>query len=440
MTSIINNTILNKIIKFVESGMVVVGVLFFTGGLQPATSDTINSLVRYGVFFGAILAMMPHFKKAIYVATLDKFLLALMGLALASFLWSPAPDFTTGRCVDLLRATTMGLYIAVRFSLREQLRLIAYGMGLTALLCFYYAVAVPSIGVDNVVHIGAWRGVLGSKNVMGGMMGVSTLAFYLCLIDQKNTKLEKILFFSGLALSILLVLQSTSKSALVFNIFILGFVYIYQRYRWKGVRSVVTLCLYTLVLGFIGLVVLTNWNSLLTALGRDPTLTGRTHIWAGSIEALMEHSPLLGFGMGGFWRVMEYVMPISRRITFSIDFVVPHSHNGFLEVALDVGLVGLFLFLGSWLVGYVRALKLGYQWRTAASMWPAAILTYIFIVNITESYLMRLGTIFWVLYVAASLAVRNVKVMEPTTTRLAERPNSLAQADAIPGQTLTPTS
>jgi hypothetical protein len=66
-------------------------------------------------------------------------------------------------------------------------------------------------------------------------------------------------------------------------------------------------------------------------LGRDSTFTGRTDIWA-ELVPVVKQGPILGCGFGGYWT------PETRAI-----HIVGQAHNGYLEVLMELGFVGLVL-------------------------------------------------------------------------------------------------
>jgi O-antigen ligase len=111
--------------------------------------------------------------------------------------------------------------------------------------------------------------------------------------------------------------------------------------------------------------------------GRDATLTGRTEIWAGLLPEV-EQRPLLGFGFGSFWTS-------HRRIVHDIS----DGHNGYLDVLLDLGAVGLSIY-SAWFMLAARklhkALSLDYDRATLAVSFLVMTLAF----NITESTLSAL--------------------------------------------------
>ncbi len=86
------------------------------------------------------------------------------------------------------------------------------------------------------------------------------------------------------------------------------------------------------------------FQNFLLMIGRSPTLTDRTVIWAGSIAGI-KTKPLLGYGYSAY---------LTNNI-YAVNFVAVHygglpvnSHNGFLDILLDFGVAGgslIFLFM-----------------------------------------------------------------------------------------------
>jgi O-antigen ligase len=80
---------------------------------------------------------------------------------------------------------------------------------------------------------------------------------------------------------------------------------------------------------------------LLAVSGKDPTLTGRTEIWS-VVWNFIGQRPVLGWAPGSLW-VNQGIEP-TRTVSQTIGFYVFHAHNGYLELMLELGLVGLALF------------------------------------------------------------------------------------------------
>ncbi|MEQ1790592.1 MAG: O-antigen ligase family protein [Rickettsiales bacterium] len=94
----------------------------------------------------------------------------------------------------------------------------------------------------------------------------------------------------------------------------------------------------------------------LEATGKDATLTGRTELWERGIESGMEN-PLLGVGLGAFWM---HGNPVAEKIWY--DFAIPsrsgfHFHNFFINVFVEIGLIGVALWVLMFLYVCVKSFR-----------------------------------------------------------------------------------
>src|SRR5262249_39412434 len=90
----------------------------------------------------------------------------------------------------------------------------------------------------------------------------------------------------------------------------------------------------------------------LTSLTGDATFTGRSNIWT-IVPDHMQTSPLFGTGYGAYWAGPDPRSPSYAFITKMNGFYPGSSHNGYLEVANDLGWIGLICLLG-YMVVYIR--------------------------------------------------------------------------------------
>ncbi len=105
-------------------------------------------------------------------------------------------------------------------------------------------------------------------------------------------------------------------------------------------RPLVLLATLALTVAF-AVSVASSFTTIVSATGRDTSLTGRTDIWAASIEVI-DDRPLVGYGVGAFIDRFE-PSSATRRVWEALVFDAPHAHNGVIEVAGEVGLVGVAL-------------------------------------------------------------------------------------------------
>ncbi|MCR9268283.1 MAG: hypothetical protein NXI03_12000, partial [Alphaproteobacteria bacterium] len=168
-----------KFAGFLEGALTVLCLFLFSQGLiGPLFADPENPessvvlrliwLPVYGVTLALILARPGSFLAAM---GRNKLILLVTGMTMLSVLWSIAPDTTMRRSFALIMTTLFGIWLASRWQWRELILLIALTFGILGVLSTFMALAVPSLGVDQDVHAGAWKGLWWEKNALGAVMG-----------------------------------------------------------------------------------------------------------------------------------------------------------------------------------------------------------------------------------------------------------------------------
>ena len=158
------------------------------------------------------------------------------------------------------------------------------------------------------------------------------------------------------------------------------------------------------------IVLVTNPDIALTLLGRNSTLTGRTKLWHECLVSIMKR-PLLGYGFDAFWHGM---VGESARVILASHWLVPAAHNGALQLWLDLGGIGLGLFLVAYAVYARKSLRFYLTHEGHLRAWPLAYLAFIFFYNFTEVTELEQNNIFTMLM--ASLAVNVTLYTSETET------------------------
>lgn len=395
-------------LTLIEKGYSVFAWLFFSNGVGTLLNDneTLLKPMRYGILLLALLLLSARWRGTLRAVSKGGVLWMLMGLMVLSLGWSMSPEYT----VDSLRGevlpmTAFAVYFASRFNMREQMQLLAIALGIGALFSFVYAMAIPSVGR----HVGdkfdgAWKGIYSQKNNFSTTMTLTLMLFWVLAIVNRPG-IERQLARIGLAISIAMIILSTSKSGLLIFVSMMVIMLLTRLFRWRGRRSVLVLDLSGLAaLGAIaGLSV--TWQDIVISLGKDPTLSARTYIWEGAIDKIMDQ-PLLGYGRAAFWvpdSLPAFEVGLRAK---SKGFIPSHAHNGFIDVAIDLGLAGLGLFLLGLLLTYLIAIRRAYKAQEPEDLWPFAFLTLLAMSNLTETVLMNRVTLYWVLYMVMFLSLR----------------------------------
>lgn len=387
-------------VLFLSTGALI-PLLHQEGGssLDPFEGDPVMQALWTGIYGVTLILISRIWRRTIRIWKIDKFLVLLIMVALLSFFWSDAPSITLRRCVALLGTTVFGVYLTARYTLREQLQLLGWALGICAVLSFLFALVVPSLGISSGIHEGAWRGIYVHKNVLGRLMVLCILVSFLLFQGRGNDHQR---LFSGvlLVLSVCLLVLSVSKTALVLFISFLMLVPFFRALRLNyRLLLIYLLVVVGLTWGLVGWL-LSHTEELASSLGRDMTLTGRTNLWPIVVEMIKER-PLFGFGYNAFWLGWQG----ESRYVWLTSFEAVHAHNGYLDLTLDLGLLGLGVFIAGFFLNFLRALMSARNTETMEGLWPVLYLTFMLLYNITESSILTRNGIFWILYVATALTM-----------------------------------
>jgi exopolysaccharide production protein ExoQ len=321
---------------------------------------------------------------------------ALYLVALASILWSDSPAATAPKLVALGGSLMISCYLAMRFSAHSLLKILARVFLVSMVLSLLVGIFVPAVGIGSGDIAGMWQGIYTHKNTLGLNMALAFAVFLAMATTHHGGKV----YYLAAAFAILLVLLSQSSTSLLLCLVILV-AYAARRLVRDYFRISVTLLMAMLAFLFTF-----DWEVALTKgldlVNRDPTLTGRTDVWVASIIA-SEHL-WLGYGYGAFWRGADGP---SFTVWKLVNWEAFYSHNGFLDVWLDLGFVGLGIVVMGIAISFRSALL---RWKIhplPENLWHVLFILYLVASNLTEGTLLGINVLSWILYVAISIQLRD---------------------------------
>ena len=247
-----------------------------------------------------------------------------------------------------------------------------------------------------------WTGVATDKNGLGMIslvFGLASLFRFLEIYKEpKDTRNKRQMIAQGAVFTMALYLLWEANSATAFSCFFLavGPMVLTYLYPWARKRAVVNfMVLVVLGIAFSALF-LSLGSGMLQGLNRDSTLTGRTTIWHFALG--MVQNPLFGTGFESFW-----LGPRLARMKVLIDQGVNQAHNGYIEVYLNLGWVGVTLLVIILFIGYRRILA------SLRSMTQAASLRLAFFIvavayNFTEAGFKMMHPV-WITFLLAAMVI-----------------------------------
>lgn len=386
---------------FILSGAVLLLVL--SGGANEedvgATYDTsLYQLCFLAIFGVSSLLLACRWEKSLKAMGDGVFVLSFIMLAVSSVLWSSAPDETLRSSISLTGSSLFGLYLGTRYNLKQLVSILGWVFSVSIILSFLFAILLPKYGLMGGVHTGVWRGIYMHKNSLGIRMVNSIVIFLILIFENRQYKWIPYL---GITLSIVLLLFSRSTSSLINTVFVLTAFLILQTVRWNYRLMVLALTILTLLSSTLTAWLVINAGSIFGSLGKDLTLSGRTVLWSAAWE-MIQRKPWFGYGYDGFWHGMDGE---SAYIWLATGWKMNHPHNGFIGALLDLGFIGLLLFLISFTQNLYRSLLLLRMSYTATAFYPILSLLFLIASNFTETSLPFTSDLGCALYVFLSLVL-----------------------------------
>ena len=353
------------------------------------------------------LLFSRRWKLCILLLTKNPLITCFLFLTSLSVIWADtnlAGNISETR--GLLLTSLFGMYLAARFSIKEQIRLLAGVFSIAIIMSIAVALFLPGYGIHplngKISQLGGyWTGIFAHKNTFGPFMAWSGLIF-LSLASSISNRRWRLVFWIGFGLSCILVLLSGSAGSLVNLVGAIGIAFI-SKFAKKTHYKVQVLLLVSLILlcGLVLSSILIYGQSIASAAGKDLTFTGRIPLWSELLDYVAE-KPLFGYGFNGFWNSAQYGEVFRGKWLWKD---VPHSHNGFIELLLALGLVGFSIFALSFAVNFFRAAKEIYQAKTLEDTIPMQFLLTFFLANMSEAKLLVSNNIFWIVYVATAFSL-----------------------------------
>jgi O-antigen ligase len=194
-------------------------------------------------------------------------------------------------------------------------------------------------------HAGSWKGHFDHKNIAGAMMAViAVIGIYSIRIGR--WRIGVTLLVAGLAF----LYFTNSKTSLGLFPLVVVCCLVAEKTGSLVVRLI--LCfgpVIAMIVVTLGGVLVPPIAEINKAVMRDPTFTGRFDIWRYGFE-MLAYRPLAGYGFEGFWQTSTTLQGESRlELSWAVEKII-HGHNGYLDVALTQGLVGLAIVIVVFLI------------------------------------------------------------------------------------------
>jgi exopolysaccharide production protein ExoQ len=389
---------------------------WFNRGPSIATNENLEGSPMDAAIFGALLVIaigvligrrrqvVPYLKK-------NGPILLFFGYCLLSIVWTDDPFIALKRWAKAIGDLCMVLVVLTE---KDQLTAIKRFytwtgfilLPVSLLLIKYY----PDLG--RSYNPWTWVPMFGGVTLFKNMLGVTCLicglgsvwCFTLAWRERKGTdRLRHIAPHAVVAmLAVWLFFVIDSKTAL--SCYGFGMVLILVTTLTRAPKKAPML-VHLLAAGAVALSLLALFApslDLVASLGRDSTLTGRTNIWAGALSVVTQ--PILGSGFESFWEGDR----LTKIWTAINEPGIQEAHNGYLEIFLNLGWVGVLLLATLIVTGYKNVTRAMHRDSRSGGVRMAmciVVITY----ALTEAGF-RMMSMTWISFLLVTAAVPQLRV------------------------------
>ncbi len=304
----------------------------------------------------------------------------LLILTFSSALWSVNPEVTIRRAVALTGASIIGIYTGLRLPVRQLILLVFLATISILVFSLLLAIVSPLQGTDFEHRL---RGVCSDKNHFAEVCALTLLTSLALTGMGRGSNYETALRVFGAVLSIVCMVMARSTAVIPVlgsALAMLALGHVLLRASPKVLAVIPFLAGVALLLLMIAIA---NSGEVAEFLGKDADISGRTLIWAFAFKHIAIR-PFTGWGYSAFW-----VGGDSPGAVFwaNVHLGVPHAHNGYIQLALDLGFLGVVLFAVGVVLVVSKLLWMMIYLRQPGTPWSFGFLTLYLVVNYSEALL-----------------------------------------------------
>jgi O-antigen ligase len=411
------------VLPFIWYGIAVsrpIGVWLSLWGISvgPSADPTEGSVVDrcvYGALIAGGIYVLTHRREYLGAfVTENRCLLALLAFMAFSVGWSDYFFVSLKRVVMSMGDVVMALVVLTeRQPMEAILAILRRGA--------YFQIPLSIVTVRYFRNIGVdwdwfgkheeWLGLATSKNRLGQVAAVSALVFIFERMRVGHGKEGRFIDYLYILMSLYLLKGPGTFSATSISVFAIGLLLLlclnYSRLSIPRTMLVSGIG-FAVLSGAVVFVVLhafvhfsehSLFGSVIVAIGRDITMTGRTVIWDDVLN-IASRRPYLGVGFGGFWIGRLVNIPSNQ----NMSWVLGQAHSGYLDAYLQLGLAGVFLLSAVIFSSFLRIVR---QFSTDFELSQLRMTFFLMIVflNITEAAFLKGNHNMWFLFLLSALTV-----------------------------------
>lgn len=401
--------------------------------LNPAVyaqGSTFNQLVLISCLALAVVVFLRFRTDVSKVWYASAPYLPLVLLAVLSIVWADYPDLSARRVLRVIMELAMVAILMSTFPNKAAVvRVLFWTLALVVLLdlaAFATSAAHTPLG---------YGGINADKNAVGEATFMELPVFGMVIADPRIVRrrglaillLVASLFLMGISLS------KTSVSTTVFCLTLIAVLGTYRtKWRWPVLSVVLIVAVTAVVMAALMGFTMGDISVMMTG---SASFSGREFLWDYIFRRIAE-APIQGHGFGSVWGTMG-----DKAIwlqVYRIYFDANQAHNGYLDIALQLGVIGVAAMIFAIAFEIVRQVRVfGRQGISRYMLFSAYVVFGFLIYNMTESLYFRASSSLWVCFLIACMLSglpETVEGPKRRSARPAPQPAAMHPDDGTYGQ------
>jgi exopolysaccharide production protein ExoQ len=401
------------------------------GAVTQEEGSPVDAIVFFALIVGGLLVLNRRQVRVSEIVRNNGWLTVFFLYCLVSILWSDFPFVAFKRWIKILGHPIMVLILFTEPDPEEAvtrlLKRAAYVLIPVSILFIKY---YPQYGrgFDEWTGAPVNTGITTNKNELGLdclILGFFFFWYLLKTLQSEGIKRRRyeVMLSVGFLFMIWWVLSMAHSSTSLVSLLVGMLVMVLLGRRWVNRRFIGSYALAGILACVVAELLFGVSAQVIQLLGKDPTLTDRTIVWQDVLA--LSPNPILGAGFESFW-LGERLEKLWAKWWWHPN----QAHNGYIEVYVNLGLVGLFILCGLIIATFMKArlaLLRSFEFGRFRLGFLAAVVVY----NWTEASFKALHPVWFVFYI---IAVDYPRAKSYSCDGVPEGAAKLKEADSVYGQ------
>ena len=157
------------------------------------------------------------------------------------------------------------------------------------------------------------------------------------------------------------------------------------------------------VLVIAAIILLSNLDVFFGLFNRKTSLTGRIPMWTFVFKNYLSQRPLVGYGFNAFWYLESHQVAVQQAAGYPGPIII--ADNGFFDILINTGYLGLFLFLIFYFGLWWRSIAFSIKAKDIIGVFPVILMSYTLIANISWSLIFENEGFFMLIMIAVLFSI-----------------------------------